>query len=109
MSVHLAFFKSSSGSADKNDCGKVGVNGGYFQNPNLRFGVNCYGTKPKTQINNEKIKGYFPDYISEEEQRLQTKINMYRNNLDEVVILPFNRERWDKKTTFTEAIKNIFD
>ena len=27
-------------------CGKPGVNGGYFENPNLKFGANCYAVKP---------------------------------------------------------------
>jgi len=31
----------------KNDCGRPGVNGGYFDNPEIKFGVNCYGVKPK--------------------------------------------------------------
>jgi flagellar basal body-associated protein FliL len=31
----------------KNDCGRPGVNGGYIKNPYVRFGVNCYGKKPK--------------------------------------------------------------
>ena len=30
----------------ENDCGRPGVNGGYIDNPNVRFGVNCYGVKP---------------------------------------------------------------
>ena len=30
----------------KYNCGKPGINGGYFDNPKLRFGVNCYGIKP---------------------------------------------------------------
>ena len=30
----------------ENDCGRPGVNGGYIANPNVRFGVNCYGPKP---------------------------------------------------------------
>jgi hypothetical protein len=32
---------------DHNNCGKVGINGGYFQNKDLKFGVNCYGIKPE--------------------------------------------------------------
>jgi len=28
-------------------CGYPGLNGGYFANKDLRFGVNCYGIKPK--------------------------------------------------------------
>ena len=31
----------------KNDCGMPGVNGGFFANDLLKFGVNCYGVKPK--------------------------------------------------------------
>ena len=27
----------------ENDCGRPGINGGYIDNPNVRFGVNCYG------------------------------------------------------------------
>lgn len=39
--------KVQSGSEDqRNSCGRPGVNGGYFDNPELRFGVNCYGAKP---------------------------------------------------------------
>ena len=29
----------------KNECGRPGLNGGYFDNPHLKFGVNCYGVK----------------------------------------------------------------
>jgi len=31
----------------RNICGKPGINGGYFPNKELKFGVNCYGYKPK--------------------------------------------------------------
>ena len=30
----------------EHDCGRPGLNGGYIKNPNVRFGVNCYGTNP---------------------------------------------------------------
>ena len=32
--------------SERMSCGVPGVNGGYFDNPALRFGVNCYGEKP---------------------------------------------------------------
>jgi len=28
------------------DCGRPGINGGYIANPNVQFGINCYGYKP---------------------------------------------------------------
>ena len=31
----------------KFNCGKPGINGGYFNDPKIRFGVNCYGIKPE--------------------------------------------------------------
>ena len=31
---------------ERMSCGTPGVNGGYFDNPELKFGVNCYGKKP---------------------------------------------------------------
>ena len=33
--------------SERDSCGKPGVNGGYFENRQLKFGVNCYGYKPK--------------------------------------------------------------
>ena len=27
----------------ENDCGRPGINGGYIDNPNVKFGINCYG------------------------------------------------------------------
>jgi len=32
---------------NKTNCGRPGINGGYFD-PQTKFGVNCYGVKPKT-------------------------------------------------------------
>ena len=37
----------------ENDCGRPGVNGGFMANPNIRFGVNCYGNKPKIKEEEE--------------------------------------------------------
>ncbi len=44
---------------DRKYCGIPGINGGYFSNPELKFGVNCYGVKPKGKISKEK-KPYCP-------------------------------------------------
>ena len=38
----------------KKYCGIPGVNGGHFSNPELKFGVNCYGIKPKGIVVKEK-------------------------------------------------------
>ena len=38
----------------QHDCGRPGINGGYIANPNVRFGVNCFGYKPV--INSEEAE-----------------------------------------------------
>ena len=35
----------------KHDCGRPGINGGYIGNTNIKYGVNCYGYKPKITDN----------------------------------------------------------
>jgi hypothetical protein len=31
----------------ENNCGRPGINGGYMKNPNIKYGINCHGYKPK--------------------------------------------------------------
>lgn len=38
----------------EHDCGRPGINGGYIKNPNVKFGVNCYGIKPKKNKKDEE-------------------------------------------------------
>lgn len=78
---------------DRNSCGRPGVNGGYFENPELRFGVNCFGVK-RVPNENEQNTSYDPDFISEEEVRLQQKIDNYKRQLDDINILPFSHNEW---------------
>jgi hypothetical protein len=76
----------------RNDCGHAGINGGVFDNPELKFGVNCFGVKP--QQNDSNRAAFFPDYESEEEKKTQDKITALRKNLSDVKLLPFNRNQW---------------
>jgi len=39
----------------EHDCGRPGINGGYIANPNVRFGVNCFGNKPKMTSEEEEL------------------------------------------------------
>ena len=86
------------------DCGVIGVNGGYFENPELQFGVNCYGKKPEPRLQEKELIGYFPDYISDKERRLQERVAEIRDSLDDVTVLPYNREQWDEKRTVMERV-----
>ena len=72
-------------------CGFPGVNGGYYKNPNLKFGVNCYGKKPGPK-NNERIKlGYINNYSEDE-----TKIVKFKHNINRFKVLPFNDGKWSE-------------
>lgn len=72
-------------------CGIPGVNGGFFSNPELKFGVNCYGVKPKGQISKEK-KAYCPPMnFCKLENNYEAS-----NKLDTDEIVGFNNEQWSK-------------
>ena len=77
----------------RNSCGKPGLNGGYFENSNLRFGVNCYGKKPETEHSNTN-----PDcplkYLDEETNNFDVRVDEYKTKLDDYTILPFNKKEW---------------
>ena len=71
---------------DKKKCGKPGINGGFFGDPNLKFGVNCYGRKPKGSI--IKMQEQTCDYCEIQQNEGANK------RLDTDQILPFNDGRW---------------
>ena len=39
----------------ENDCGRPGVNGGYIENPAVKFGVNCFGYKPRMNSTEQEL------------------------------------------------------
>jgi hypothetical protein len=62
----------------KNDCGRPGVNGGYFDNPDLQLGVNCYGVKPKpSPAEQNAIDAYLGPQLPQkkEDKELQKKLD----------------------------------
>lgn len=74
-------------------CGTVGVNGGYFDNPEMRFGVNCYGTKPsKSQHDAAELSKGAP--LSPDALAFDKKVNQYKSEADSIGINPFNSSRW---------------
>jgi hypothetical protein len=79
----------------EHDCGRPGVNGGYIANPNVRFGVNCYGYKPR--INEEEqqmMKNVSPYPQTMEDIEMEKKVGFWKNKVDNILVSPFNRERW---------------
>ncbi len=75
-------------------CGRPGLNGGYFDNPEMRFGVNCYGAKPpKSQHDAEEISKGAP--ISPDALAFDKKVNQYKSEIDTIGLNPFNSHSWN--------------
>lgn len=79
----------------ENDCGRPGINGGYIDNPYVRFGVNCYGEKPEeTEQDKEYMERLKMSYSPAIDESELIKINEDKKNY---IISPFNRDKWNEK------------
>ncbi len=74
----------------KLQCGNPGLNGGHFANAMLKFGVNCYGKKPKGENSNKMKKPYCPPMNF---CKLEDNYDA-SHKLDSDDIAPFNGEKW---------------
>ena len=80
---------------NKNSCGAVGLNGGYFENPEMKFGVNCYGPKPLQSQHSQEVmmrKDNIP--LSVPALEVDKKTQEYRSQLNSIGVLPFNENKW---------------
>jgi hypothetical protein len=72
-------------------CGKAGLNGGFFPNPSLKFGANCYGVKPKGTIVKPKSDSNCPQKsFCELNQNFQAS-----HKLDTDEIIGFSNDKWN--------------
>lgn len=84
----------------KNNCGRPGVNGGYMANPNIKFGVNCFGKKPvpsdadKARLNAQQTQ-LAP--LTPEEVAINEKVQYWKDNADKLLVLnSYNRKKWSE-------------
>ena len=83
----------------KNNCGRPGINGGYIDNPYIKFGVNCYGKKPKPTENDLKrleTQQEHPVPLTAEDKELEKKINYWKENSDKLKLNSFNNNNWSR-------------
>ena len=84
----------------KNDCGRPGVNGGYIENPKVRFGVNCFGVKPKASDKDLKFmksNANAPVPKTAEEVINEIKVKMFKQNSDKLMqVNSFNKQKWSE-------------
>jgi len=71
-------------------CGVPGINGGFFENPNMQFGVNCYGAK-RGPRKDEKVKDI---YVSDKEREIRAKVATFQKQIGKFKLLPFNEDKW---------------
>lgn len=72
-------------------CGRPGVNGGYFD-PATKFGVNCYGVKPKDS-GTTKYPAPVPGTDTNQFNQMVAKFKSMLNKMD---VSPFNRTGWSE-------------
>lgn len=101
----MALFPTQQASYDKlqtikgheHDCGRPGVNGGYIANPNVRFGVNCYGKKPaQTQYEADLMKTQSPYPETMKDVLFQKQVNYWKTKISDLLVSPFNYTSWSK-------------
>ena len=79
----------------EHDCGRPGINGGYIANPNIRFGVNCFGRKPEpTQCDRELMQDAQEYPLTAAEVAFNKRVEEWRAKLNTLLVSPFNASEW---------------
>jgi hypothetical protein len=79
----------------EHDCGRPGINGGYYKNTDLKFGINCFGKKPyitlkdKEYIKEHGFSNAFKHLEEDKQEELRKKIN-------NILVAPFNKDKWSE-------------
>ena len=79
----------------EHDCGRPGINGGYIDNENVRFGANCYGYKPKITSEEAQLMTDTPMYPkTNKEIQFEKRVEYWRQKLPDILVAPFNHNNW---------------
>jgi hypothetical protein len=81
----------------EHDCGRTGINGGYIANPRVKFGVNCFGYKPKiTSEEEEMMQNTTPYPKTEKDVVMEKQVDFWKTKIDDILLSPFNYSTWSK-------------
>ncbi len=78
----------------QHDCGRIGVNGGYIEDKDVKFGVNCYGKKPYATEQDIDYMTKFSFSSAFPNQELKQKEQ--KSALDKILVAPFNKDKWSE-------------
>jgi|UniRef100_A0A6C0M1F1 hypothetical protein len=79
----------------EHDCGRPGINGGFIANPDVRFGINCYGFKPKitaAEADSMKTASVYPKTLKD--MKKQERVAHWQTKLNDILVSPFNNDVW---------------
>ena len=66
-------------------------------NPALKFGVNCYGYKPRMTQQEEELMQSVPHYpLTKKDILMEQRVDYWKNQLKEILVSPFNYNNWSK-------------
>ena len=80
-------------------CGRPGINGGYFD-PSIKFGVNCYGTRPTQK------KG---DISSSTDKAFAASVQRIKGMVDNFSVYPFNKKSWSEYNNIQSSQTQLND
>jgi hypothetical protein len=83
----------------KNNCGRPGINGGFMANPNIKFGVNCFGKKPKASDADlaRMNSATQASPLTPEDEATNKKIKFWKDNADKMLVVnSYNRKKWSE-------------
>ena len=81
----------------ENDCGRPGINGGYMTNPHIKFGVNCFGYKPKINSEEEELMQNISPYPKTKEDILmEERVDYWKTKIDDILVSPFDYKKWSQ-------------
>jgi hypothetical protein len=64
-------------------------------NPSMKFGVNCYGNKPKINSEEEELMQIVSPYpLTAEDIAFQQRVDYWKNQVEEILVSPFNYKYW---------------
>lgn len=76
---------------------RPGISGGYFGNPDIQFGANCFGVKPAKKAGDLQANLSQPVVPkTAHERELEQKVNFYKQNMDKINIVSFNEKKWSE-------------
>jgi hypothetical protein len=81
----------------ENGCGRLGVNGGYNHDVDKKYGINCYGVKPKiTNLDLDYLDRVTLYPKSKDDKEMQDNIAFWKSKMSQLQVTPFNNNKWSE-------------